>query len=78
MRTSFFTDPFHFPLLIAKLNLLPEPYCLCSKVISVASGESLGISLANKEATVEDLTYQDYMQTSVKVLLFAMGLRKEI
>lgn len=37
-----------------------------------------GTSLANKEATVEDLTYQDYMQTSVKVLLFAMGLGKEI
>lgn len=44
MRTSFLTDPFHFPLLIAKLNLLPEPYCLCSKVTNAATSESLRYS----------------------------------
>jgi len=34
--------------------------------------------IPDKEGILEDLTYQDYMQTSVKVLLFAMGSSQAI
>lgn len=46
MRISFLSDPFHFPLLIAKFNLLLELYCLCSKAMNVVTGENLGYRLS--------------------------------
>lgn len=38
--------------------------------------KALDMGLANKEATVEDLTYQGYMQTFVEVFLLSIRLIK--
>lgn len=69
-----FTFHFWFQNLTSSLNLMVSAPSW--SVLPLV--KALGTGIANKEGTIEDLTHQDYMQKSVKIFLFAMGLRKVI
>lgn len=75
---AFLLTHFTFHFWLQNLTSSLSPIASASRCSVLPLTKALGTGLANKEATVEDLTYQNYIQTSVKVFLFAMRLRKVI